>query len=64
MKITVLQLNNNIVGIPNRLKYIEEQIQKIGQTDFVVLTELSSSGYIPNKKIWQYAETGGDITKK
>ena len=64
MKITVIQVNNNIDGISNRLKYIEQQIQKAGQTDFVVLTELSTSGYIPNKKIWKYAEVDGEITKK
>lgn len=64
MKITLIQVNNNIIGISNRLQYIEEQIQKIGKTDFVVLTELSSSGYIPNKKIWKYAEVDGEITKK
>lgn len=64
MKITLIQVNNNIIGISNRLEHIEEQIQKAGETDFVVLTELSTSGYIPNKKIWQYAETDGEITKK
>lgn len=64
MKITLIQVNNNIIGVSNRLKYIEEQIEKVGETDFVVLTELSTSGYIPNKKIWQYAETDGEITKQ
>lgn len=64
MKITLIQADNNIIGISNRLKHIEEQIQKAGETDFVVLTELSTSGYIPNKKVWQYAETDGEITKK
>lgn len=64
MKVTVIQVNNNIEGINNRLKYIEQQIQKAGQTDFVVLTELSTSGYIPNKNIWKYAEIEGEITKK
>lgn len=64
MKITLIQVNNNIIGIFNRLQHIEEQIQKVGKTDFVVLTELSTSSYIPNKKIWQYAENDGEITKK
>lgn len=64
MKITLIQVNNNIIGISNRLQHIEEQIQKVGETDFVVLTELSTSSYIPNKKIWQYAENDGEITKK
>lgn len=64
MKITLIQVNNNIIGVSNRLKYIEEQIEKVGETDFVVLTELSTSGYIPNKKIWQYAETDGEIAKQ
>ena len=51
MKITVIQVNNNILGIQNRLKYIEEQIKNIDETDFVILTELSTSSYIPNQKI-------------
>lgn len=64
MKITIIQLNNNVIGISNRLKYIEDQIQKIEKTDFVILTELSTPGYIPNEKIWQYAEKNGELTKK
>lgn len=64
MKITVIQVNNNILGIQNRLKYIEEQIKNIDETDFVILTELSTSSYIPNQKIWQYAESNGELTKE
>ena len=64
MKITVIQVNNNIVGVQNRLKQIEEQIKNIGETDFIILTELSTSSYIPNQKIWQYAENNGELTKK
>lgn len=64
MKITVIQVNNNILGIRNRLKYIEEQIKNIDETDFVILTELSTSSYIPNQKIWQYAESNGELTKE
>ena len=64
MKITVIQVNNNIVGVQNRLKQIEEQIKSIGETDFVILTELSTSSYIPNQKIWQYAESNGELTKE
>ena len=64
MKVTVIQVNNNIVGVQNRLKQIEEQIKNIGETDFVILTELSTSSYIPNQKIWQYAESNGELTKE
>lgn len=64
MRITLIQASNNITGILNRLRYIEELIQKAGETDFVVLPELSTSRYIPNKEIWQYAERNGEITKR
>lgn len=64
MKITLIQVNNDIVGISNRLKKIESRIKNIGKTDFVILPELSTPGYIPNEKIWQYAESEGEITKK
>lgn len=63
MKICVIQVNNDIIGINNRLNYIEEEIKKC-KCDFVILPELSTSGYIPNSKIWQYAEKDGKITKK
>lgn len=63
MKITVIEVNNNIIGIKNRLNDIEEQI-KILNTDFVILPEVSTCGYIPNKDIWKYAEDNGNITKK
>ena len=39
MKITVIQVNNNILGIQNRLKYIEEQIKNIDETDFEILNK-------------------------
>lgn len=64
MRITIIQVDNNIIGIENRLKAIEKQIEQNKDTDFIILTELSTSGYIPNENIWQYAEDGCSITKK
>ncbi len=64
MRITIIQVDNNIIGIENRLKQIENQLESINDTDFVVLSELSTSGYIPNENIWKYAEEGCSITKK
>ena len=63
MKITVIEVNNNIIGIKERLNDIEEQIKRLN-TDFVILPELSTCGYIPNKDVWKYAEDNGNITKK
>lgn len=63
MKITVIEVNNNIIGIKERLNDIEEQIKRLN-TDFVILPELSTCGYIPNKDVWKYADDNGNITKK
>lgn len=64
MKVTVIEVDNNIIVINERLEYIENEIKKVGKTDFVVLSELSTPGYIPNENIWKYAENNGEITKK
>lgn len=64
MKVTVIEVDNNIIGVSERLEYIENEIKKVGKTDFVVLSELSTPGYIPNENIWEYAENNGEITKK
>ena len=61
MRISLIQVNNNTKGIEARLEEIENQIKEL-DTDFVVLSELSTPGYIPNEHIWNYAE--GNITKE
>ena len=64
MKITVIQVDNNITKIEDRLKDIELKIEQAPNSDFVILTELSTPGYIPNERIWQYKEKNGELTKK
>ncbi len=63
MRITLIQVDNNVRGIENRLREIEKQIEKV-DTDFVVLSELSTPGYIPNENIWEYAEDNCALTKE
>lgn len=54
MKITLLQLDNTIRGIEQRLDYIESLISKVTSTDLIVLPELSTASYIPNYHLWKY----------
>ena len=63
MKFTILQLDNAVHGVAGRLAMTEELIAKSGQSNFVILPELSTPGYIPTHEIWQYKEADGLLTK-
>ncbi len=56
MKIFALELNNDIKGLKERKQYIESLISKLPSPDLVLLPELSISSYMPNQKIWEYAD--------
>lgn len=61
MRIFALELNNDIKGISERKQYIESLISQLPLPDLVLLPELALPSYIPNHKIWEYAD---DSSKK
>lgn len=63
MKFSIIQLDNSVRGISERLAMTEALVAKCGLTDFVILPELSTPGYIPTYDIWQYKEDNGFLTK-
>lgn len=56
MRIFALELNNDIKGLKKRKKYIELLISKLPFPDLVLLPELAMCSYMPNQKIWEYAD--------
>ena len=56
MRIFALELNNDIKGLKERKQYIESLIMKLPSPDLVLLPELAICSYMPNKKIWKYAD--------
>lgn len=62
MRIFALELNNDIKGLKERKKYIESLISKLPSPDLVLLPELALSSYIPNQKIWDYADQSSKDT--
>jgi len=56
VRIFALELNNDIKGLKERMQYIESLISKLPSPDLVLLPELAISSYIPNQKIWEYAD--------
>ncbi len=56
MRIFALELNNDIKGLKERKEYIESLISKLPFPDLVLLPELALCSYIPNQKIWEYAD--------
>lgn len=56
MRIFALELNNDIKGIGERKKYIESLISILPSPDLVLLPELSICSYIPNQRVWKYAD--------
>lgn len=62
MKIFALELNNDLKGIPERKEYIEGLISNLTSPDLVLLPELALCSYIPNQKVWDYADDGGKDT--
>lgn len=61
MRVFALELNNDIKGISERKRYIESLISQLPLPDLVLLPELALPSYIPNHKIWEYAD---DSSKK
>ena len=64
MRIFALELNNDIRGISKRKAYIESLISQLPMPELVLLPELALPGYIPNHKIWEYADDSGKRTSR
>ncbi|HHT25612.1 MAG TPA: carbon-nitrogen hydrolase family protein [Clostridiaceae bacterium] len=62
MRIFALELNNDIKGIIQRKKYIEELIVQLPSPELVVLPELAICSYMASQKIWKYADDRGQET--
>lgn len=62
MRIFALELNNDIKGIDKRMIYIESLISKLPNPDLVLLPELAIPSYMPNYKIWEYADESSEMT--
>ncbi|NLB84799.1 MAG: carbon-nitrogen hydrolase family protein [Acholeplasmataceae bacterium] len=62
MRIFALELNNDIKGLKERKEYIELLISKLPDPDLVLLPELAICSYMPNQKIWEYADQMGQDT--
>ena len=62
MRVFALELNNDIRGLAERKAYIEGLIERLPKPEFVVLPELALCGFIPNQRIWQYADDKGKDT--
>jgi len=62
MRIFALELNNDIKGIIQRKKYIEELIVQLPSPELVVLPELALCSYMASQKIWKYADDRGQET--
>lgn len=59
MRIFALELDNDIKGPAQRMRYMESLIAALPEPDLVVLPELSLCGYLASPAIWQYADPGG-----
>ncbi|NLB48302.1 MAG: carbon-nitrogen hydrolase family protein [Erysipelotrichia bacterium] len=62
MRIFALELNNEIKGLEERKVYIESLIAKLPAPDLVLLPELAICSYLPNQKVWEYADHAGQDT--
>ncbi len=62
MRIFALELNNDIKGISERKAYIESLISKLPSPDLVLLPELAMCSYMPNQKVWEYADPCSEDT--
>lgn len=56
MNIYAFELNNDIKGISERKKYIEQLLMLAYKPDFVVLPELALCSYMGSNEIWKYAD--------
>ncbi len=59
MRIFALELNNDIKGLDERKAYIESLISRLPSPDLVLLPELALCSYIPNRKVWKFADDCG-----
>lgn len=64
MRIFALELNNDIKGLDARKKYIESLIFQLSKPDIVLFPELALPSYMPNYKIWEYADNNSINTSK
>ncbi|NLN84164.1 MAG: carbon-nitrogen hydrolase family protein [Firmicutes bacterium] len=64
MRIFALELNNDILGLEERKAYIEALISKLPFPDLVLLPELAICSYLPNQKIWAYADQNSQDTSR
>ena len=62
MRIFALELNNDIKGIENRDRYIEELISRLPDPELVILPELSRCSYMASQEMWKYADEQGKET--
>ncbi|NLN80064.1 MAG: carbon-nitrogen hydrolase family protein [Erysipelotrichia bacterium] len=62
MRIFALELNNDIKGLEERKHYIESLISQLPSPDLVLLPELAIPSYMPNQKIWEYADQSSQDT--
>lgn len=62
MRIFALELNNDIKGILQRQRYIDELIGRLPSPELVVLPELVLCSYMASQKIWDYADDCGQET--
>ncbi|NLO35361.1 MAG: carbon-nitrogen hydrolase family protein [Clostridiaceae bacterium] len=62
MRIFVLELDNDVVGIAARKQVIEQMIAQLDRPDLVVLPELAICGYAGDMSIWQHADCDGKET--
>ena len=62
MRIFALELDNELKGIEDRKRYIEDLIGRLPQPDLVVLPELALCSYMASQEIWQYADDRGRDT--
>lgn len=62
MRIFALELNNDIKGLKERKVHIESLISILPSPDLVLLPELAIPSYMPNQKIWEYADESSKDT--
>ena len=56
MRIFALELDNDIKGLDERKDYIESLISGLPSPDLILLPELALCSYMPNRKVWKYAD--------
>lgn len=62
MRVFALELDNDLRGVEERKRTIEDLIGRLPSPGLVVLPELALSGYMANREVWQYADDRGRDT--